>query len=143
MRGELFGDESVQKILDSVLCEFTTRVKYPRTWHLPWSPGATADDRVLDSVSHFYGREIVVTTKMDGECTTMYSDFLHARSIDCLGVTDQTEQVPSGLLSQARINKVIEIAKRRVAAMPMSYQNILVQSANPTVRVARKPVENK
>jgi hypothetical protein len=82
MRGELFYDESVQRALAPVLSEFTTRVKYPRTWHLPWSPGATSDDRVLENTSHFWNREVVVTTKMDGECTTMYPDFLHARSID-------------------------------------------------------------
>jgi hypothetical protein len=28
------------------------RVKYPRTPHLPWSPGRTGDDILLDSVQH-------------------------------------------------------------------------------------------
>ena len=57
-------------------------VKYPRTWHLPWSLGRTADDRVLTDFSQFLDQDVVVTTKMDGECTTMYSDYVHARSID-------------------------------------------------------------
>jgi len=56
------------------------RVKYPRTMHLPWSPGATSDDKMLKSVECFNGKNIVITEKMDGENTTLYSDGLHARS---------------------------------------------------------------
>ncbi len=83
LRGELFDDESVQKILAPVLHLFTARVKYPRTYHLPWSPGVTDDDRVMgDPSSAFGGAEVVVTEKADGECTTMYRDYLHARSVD-------------------------------------------------------------
>jgi len=83
-KGELFDDESVQKILrqGGVLGEFTDYVKYPRTLHLPWSPGATDDDRVHPDVSGFVGEEVVVTEKMDGENTTLYRDHYHARSID-------------------------------------------------------------
>lgn len=59
------------------------RVKYPRTFHLPWSEGATKDDKTLDDISHFEGKEVVVTEKMDGENTSIYSDgYIHARSID-------------------------------------------------------------
>jgi hypothetical protein len=84
LRGELFFDGSVQKILaeGGVLPQFTARVRYPRTYHLPWSPGATDDDRVLEDVTGFADKEVVVTVKMDGEQTTMYSDYIHARSID-------------------------------------------------------------
>jgi hypothetical protein len=41
LRGELFWDESVQKILaqGKVLDLFTNRVKFPRTHHVPWSEG--------------------------------------------------------------------------------------------------------
>ena len=82
-RGPLFEDGSVQKVLAPVLHLFTDRVKYPRTYHLPFSPGATEDDRVLPDCSVFEGREVVVTRKMDGENTTCYPDAgLHARSID-------------------------------------------------------------
>jgi len=56
--------------------------KYPRTPHLPWSPGGTSDDRVLKDTQHFVGREVVVTEKMDGENTSLYRDTLHARSLD-------------------------------------------------------------
>lgn len=59
-----------------------TRIKYPRTPHLPWSGSATEDDRVLAGVEHFEGREVVVTEKMDGENTSLYADYVHARSVD-------------------------------------------------------------
>jgi hypothetical protein len=60
----------------------STRLKYPRTPHLPWSPGASADDVLLGDTSRFEGREVVVTEKMDGENTTLYADYVHARSLD-------------------------------------------------------------
>lgn len=82
MRGELFDDLSVQKILAPVIHLFTRRVKYPRSYHLPWSPGATKDDRTVPDVSHFEGQQVVVTAKMDGENATLYNDGLHARSLE-------------------------------------------------------------
>lgn len=60
----------------------TDRVKYPRTPHLPWSPGGTSDDSYLVDTKHFEGKEVIVTEKMDGENTTLYNDGMHARSID-------------------------------------------------------------
>jgi hypothetical protein len=49
------------------------RLKFPRTSHLPWSPGFTGDDV----------RWVVVTEKMDGENVTLYPDgSFHARSVD-------------------------------------------------------------
>lgn len=56
--------------------------KYPRTPHLPWSPGATSDDKILQDAHHFEAYYVVVTEKRDGECTTMYPDHIHARSLD-------------------------------------------------------------
>lgn len=56
--------------------------KYPRTYHLPWSLGSTNDDKFLESTQPFFGKRIVITEKMDGENTNMYSDRYHARSID-------------------------------------------------------------
>ncbi|MFG3092381.1 RNA ligase family protein [Streptomyces antibioticus] len=58
------------------------RVPYPRTPHLPWSPGASADDVRVGGLGGFVGREVVVTEKLDGENTTLYADGLHARSVD-------------------------------------------------------------
>ncbi|WP_216329086.1 RNA ligase family protein [Deinococcus aestuarii] len=59
-----------------------TRLKYPRTPHLPWSPGASQDDTRMADVHSFEGQEVVVTEKLDGENTTLYRDGLHARSLD-------------------------------------------------------------
>ena len=46
LRGELFDDESVQRLLREagLLDLFSDRVKYPRTYHLPWSPGNRGDE---------------------------------------------------------------------------------------------------
>lgn len=59
-----------------------SRVKYPRSFHLPWSLGRTDDDKTLPNCDHFVGREVIVTEKRDGENTTLYRDGMHARSID-------------------------------------------------------------
>lgn len=57
------------------------RYKYPRTPHLSWSPGFTDDD-IIDNENKFLNKIVVVTEKMDGENSTLYSDYYHARSID-------------------------------------------------------------
>lgn len=84
LKGELFFDESVQKILKSggVLDRFVDYVKHPRTNHLPWSQGLTEDDRILADLSAFTGERVIVTEKMDGEQTNMYRDHYHARSVE-------------------------------------------------------------
>ena len=57
--------------------------KYPKTFHFSWSkPDPHGNDRVHDSVDHFVGKEVVVTEKLDGENTSLYTGHLHARSID-------------------------------------------------------------
>lgn len=63
--------------------------KYPRTPHLPWSPGATDDDKILADLSHFANKRVIITKKMDGENTTMYSNHIHARSVDSRGGVDR------------------------------------------------------
>tara|TARA_B100000745_G_C20123493_1_gene384732 strand:+ start:261 stop:896 length:636 start_codon:yes stop_codon:yes gene_type:complete len=60
----------------------TKLVKYPSTYHLPWSRSVTENDKVLTSLEHFVGRRVVVTEKMDGESCSMYTDAIHARSLD-------------------------------------------------------------
>lgn len=84
LKGELFYDESIQKILGrgQVLDLFTTHIKYPRTYHLPWSQGMHDDDRMMPNTDMFKGERVIVTEKMDGENTTMYNNHIHARSID-------------------------------------------------------------
>lgn len=90
-RGELFYDESVQKVLGEggVLGLFTPYIKYGRTFHLPHSPGLHDDDKALEDYSNFENRRVVITKKMDGENTTMYRDHIHARSIDSRGGEDR------------------------------------------------------
>lgn len=56
--------------------------KYSRTPHLPFSEGATDDDKMLQNVNHFVGKEVVVTLKCDGENANCYRDYYHARSLD-------------------------------------------------------------
>lgn len=58
--------------------------KYPRTYHVPWSPGATSDDKKLPD-DWFYGygyagSEIVITEKMDGENTAFQDGDVYSRS---------------------------------------------------------------
>jgi len=85
LRGELFYDDSVQKILaeGGVLPLFVDYVKYPRTYHLPWSH-PSKDDKAMRDTSFFDGKDVVVTVKMDGENTSMYPDYIHARSLSPL-----------------------------------------------------------
>jgi hypothetical protein len=54
--------------------------KYPRTKHLPWSPGKSRDDQILPDTNNFAGEIITVTVKMDGETTSLYRNMIHARS---------------------------------------------------------------
>lgn len=57
-------------------------MKYPRTYHLPFSPGATKDDKRLsgDWFSQYKGKDVVITEKMDGENTCMTKYDVFARS---------------------------------------------------------------
>jgi ATP-dependent RNA circularization protein (DNA/RNA ligase family) len=57
-------------------------VKYPRTPHLPWSEGMTSDDKMVKTLDHFRGKQILVSEKFDGENTSIYRDHIHARSLD-------------------------------------------------------------
>ncbi len=84
LKGDLFDDESVQKVLKigGFLPSFTHYIKYPRTHHLLWSPGMHDDDRLIESLDGFIDKRVIVTEKMDGENTTLYNDYIHARSLD-------------------------------------------------------------
>lgn len=84
IRGELFFQENVQKVLGQAgyLRYFLEYVKYPRTYHAPWSPNVGKDDRVHSNMSQFLGRTIIGTIKMDGENSNLYPKYYHARSIN-------------------------------------------------------------
>ena len=57
-------------------------MKYPRTYHLPWSPGTTSDDKKLSEgwFDNYKGKEIVITEKMDGEGIHFTHYDVYARS---------------------------------------------------------------
>ena len=55
--------------------------KYPRTFHLPDSPGVVSGDRVQHDLSWLDG-ELVVTEKLDGGNLTFTRDAMLARSAD-------------------------------------------------------------
>jgi len=85
MIGELFYDESVQKVLEQggVLNLFTKYVKYPRTFHIPWSESVSNDDKMLSNMSCFEGNRVFVSIKRDGENASFYNDgYYHARSVE-------------------------------------------------------------
>ncbi len=54
--------------------------KYPRTFHLPWSPGGTSDDKRLSDVSPLVGVELVITEKCDGSNLTYTRKNVFSRS---------------------------------------------------------------
>lgn len=55
-------------------------MKYPKTLHLPYSPGLTKDDKKIKDLSYLSDCEVVVTEKLDGENTCIEHDRVHARS---------------------------------------------------------------
>ncbi len=54
--------------------------KYPRSFHLPWSPGGTSDDKRMADVSGLLGVEIVITEKCDGSNLTYTRKSVFSRS---------------------------------------------------------------
>ena len=58
------------------------RYKFPRIYHFSDSPNLQNDDRRHEDESVFIGKEVCASIKMDGEATSIYKDYIHARSID-------------------------------------------------------------
>jgi len=86
--GPLADDESVKKAIKEACepIEFVKHRKYPRTPHLPSSPGLVGQEYTN---KFDFGSAVIVTEKMDGENTTLYSDKTHARSIDSRHTQDR------------------------------------------------------
>ena len=84
IKGEMFFEPQVQKILQeaNLLDTFSSYVKYPRTYHVPWSENLKNDDKMHKNIEFFNGKIVVVTEKLDGENTNLYRDYYHARSVD-------------------------------------------------------------
>lgn len=58
----------------------TLSKKYPRSYHLPWSPGGTVDDKRMLDVSGLLGKPVVLTEKCDGSNLTYTRHEIFARS---------------------------------------------------------------
>jgi len=58
------------------------KIKYPKTKHLIWSLGLTRGDKVIENLDSFIGKEIIAGMKMDGENSTLMTDYNYARSLD-------------------------------------------------------------
>jgi hypothetical protein len=55
-------------------------VKYPRTYHFTFSPGATKDDKIAKDINGILGKEVVITEKMDGSNVCLEKEKCFARS---------------------------------------------------------------
>lgn len=56
-------------------------IKYPKTFHFDFSDSLQNDDRRLETLEYFEGKNIIVTEKLDGENSTIYDDYYHPRSV--------------------------------------------------------------
>jgi hypothetical protein len=54
--------------------------KYNRTFHIPWSPGGTSDDKRAASVDSLIDVPVVITEKMDGSNTSLEADGCFSRT---------------------------------------------------------------
>lgn len=54
--------------------------KYNRTFHFPFSPGATNDDKIATSMDKLIGVPIILTEKMDGSNTSLETAGCFART---------------------------------------------------------------
>ena len=55
-------------------------LKYPRSFHLPWSPGLGSDDKRMNDVSGLLNVPLVITEKMDGGNVCLERNNCFARS---------------------------------------------------------------
>jgi len=83
LKGYDFNKENVQKMLKhgNVLNLFEKDYesnkpdKYGRTYHFPFSPGTTNDDRISTNYNNLCKNRIIMTEKLDGENNLILSDF--------------------------------------------------------------------
>ena len=55
-------------------------MKYPRTYHAPWSPEISRDDKILSSVKCFLDIPLIITEKLDGSNVAITKDECFART---------------------------------------------------------------
>ena len=105
-------------------------VKFSRTFHMPFSPGITSDDKVHKSLEFFEGKEVIVTEKMDGENTTHTRLKTHARSVDSKGhwSRERMRALQSELSYKLNEPQFLEIhricGENLVAAHSIQYENL-------------------
>jgi hypothetical protein len=101
-------------------------MKYPKTPHLPFSPGCSHDDKFIESMDRLVkSPEIVITEKLDGENSYLDRNSCHARS-------EQSKDHPSrhrvkALHSQIRSQIPDHIAifgENVFAAHSIAYENL-------------------
>ena len=54
--------------------------KYNRTYHFPFSPGTTDDDKIAKDTSNLLNRPVIMTEKIDGENQALTKPGVYARS---------------------------------------------------------------
>jgi len=59
-------------------------MKYPRTPHLPFSPGVTKDDRIISNagLNYLFNCPVIITEKVDGSNICLSANGIHARSVN-------------------------------------------------------------
>lgn len=57
-------------------------MKYPRTYHLPFSPEVHSDDKVINEqyLENFINRKVIITEKLDGGNTCLKNGNVYART---------------------------------------------------------------
>lgn len=55
-------------------------MKYPRTYHLTFSPGGTNDDKKIKSNNIFLNKEVIITAKLDGSNLCLSNTNVYART---------------------------------------------------------------
>jgi len=115
-------------------------IKYPRTVHLPFSPGATNDDKIICNMDSFVGKEIVITEKMDGEClphssritlatgkTKTIGVLVNTNKIGeyVLGVNELGQIVPSKITNVYKNGNTTDWMRIKVKGLHGAYQSII------------------
>ena len=55
-------------------------LKYPRSYHVPFSMGSTSDDRISKNIKNIFRKYTIITEKLDGENTSENEHGVYARS---------------------------------------------------------------
>jgi len=102
------------------------RYKYPRIYHVPWSPNLQNDDRKHPDMNVFNDKIVIVTEKMDGENTTLYSDAIHARSIDSQNANHPSRDMVKSLWGNIKyvINGMRICGENLYAEHSIKYDNL-------------------